>query len=213
MDDVLIYQKENGQSAVEVRLEKDTLWLSMAQVAALFGVNVPAVSKHIRNIYASGELDPSATVSKMETVRQEGRRQVRRAVDFYSLDAVISVGYRVNSTQATRFRIWANRVLKEYLVQGYALNNQRLQAQQEHIKQLECTLTLFQQEMIDQASPSEARGLVRVIADYARAFVLLNQFDSARLPTSDFTTVRYAIRRDEAEAGIAALKADLMAKR
>lgn len=213
MDEVLIYQNEAGQTAVEVRVEHDTLWLSMPQIADLFGVNIPAISKHIRNIYESGELDSSSTVSKKETVRLEGRRQVKRSLDFYNLDIVISVGYRVNSAQATHFRVWANRVLKDYLVQGYALNTQRLQTQQEQIKQLERTLTLFQQNLIDQASLPEARGLVRVIADYARTFVLLNQFDSERLPTTDFnTTISYEIRRDEAEAGIAALKADLMAR-
>ena len=98
-------------------------------------------------------------------------------------------------------------------MQGYALNTQRLQSQQEQIKQLERTLTLFQQNLIEQASLTEARGLAQVIADYTRTFVLLNQFDSERLPTTDFnTTIRYEIRRAEAEAGVAALKADLMAR-
>lgn len=213
MDEVLIYQKEDGQAAVEVRLEQDTLWLSMAQIADLFGVNPPAISKHIKKIYGGGELEPEATVSKMETVRHEGSRQVVRLVEFYNLDMVISVGYRVNSAQATQFRIWANRVLKDYLVQGYALNTQRLQAQQEHIKQLERTLTLFRENLIEQASLPEARGLVSVITGYARTFVLLNQFDSERLPLDDFaTTIRYEIQPDEAQAGIAALKADLIAK-
>lgn len=213
MNEVLIYKKEDGQAAVEVRLEQDTLWLSMAQIADLFGVNPPAISKHIKNIYGGGELEPEATVSKMETVRHEGSRQVVRLVEFYNLDMVISVGYRVNSAQATQFRIWANRVLKDYLVQGYALNTQRLQAQQEHIKQLERTLTLFRENLIEQASLPEARGLVSVITGYARTFVLLNQFDSERLPLDDFATaIRYEIQPDEAQAGIAALKADLIAK-
>jgi len=134
-------------------------------------------------------------------------------VKYYNLDAIISVGYRINSVEGTQFRIWANRVLKDYLVQGYALNTQRLQAQQEHIKQLERTLTLFQQNLIEQASLPEARGLVSVIAGYARTFVLLNQFDSERLPLGDFATaIRYEIQPAEAVAGIAALKANLMAQ-
>jgi len=210
MDNVLIYQKEDGQSAVEVRLEKDTLWLSLQQIADLFGRDKSVVSRHLKNIFATKELDMKSVVAKNATTAADGKTY---QVEFFNLDAIIAVGYRVNSMQGTRFRIWANRVLKEYLVQGYALNTQRLQAQQEQIKQLERTLALFQQDLIDQASPSEARGLVRVIADYARTFVLLNQFDSERLSTTDFSaTIRYAISRDEAEAGISALKADLMAR-
>ncbi len=131
----------------------------------------------------------------------------------YNLEVIISVGYRVRSQQGTQFRIWASRVLKDYLVQGYALNTQRLKAQQEHINQLERTLTLFQQNLIEQASLPEVRRLVNVIAGYARTFVLLNQFDSEQLPLGDFaTTIRYEIQPTEALAGIASLKTDLMAK-
>lgn len=210
MDEVLIYQNEAGQTAVEVRLEKDTLWLSLQQIADLFGRDKSVISRHLKKIFETKELDIKAVVAKNATTAADGKIY---QVEYFNLDAIISVGYRVNSVQGTRFRIWANRVLKDYLVLGYALNTQRLQAQQEQIKQLERTLVLFEQNLIDQASLPEARGLVRVITDYARAFVLLNQFDSERLPTTDFNiTITYEIRRDEAEAGIAALKADLMAR-
>ena len=173
MNEVLIYQKDDGQTAVEVRLEQDTLWMSQAQMAELFDKDSDTIGLHLRNIYESGELNEDATTEESSVVRQEGKRQVRRTICFYNLDAVISVGYRVNSLQGTRFRIWANRVLKEYLVQGYALNTQRLQAQQEHIKQLERTLTLFQQNLIEQASLPEARGLVSVINNFMPAFIVI----------------------------------------
>lgn len=213
MNEVLIYQKDDGQAAVEVRLEQDTLWLSQAQMAALFDKDSDTIGLHLRNIYEAGELDEGATTEDSSVVRQEGKRRVQRSIRFYNLDAVISVGYRVNSRKGTQFRIWANRVLKDYLMQGYALNRQRLEAQQENIKQLERTLTLFQQNLIEQASLPEARGLVSVIARYTRTFVLLNQFDSERLPLGDFaTTIHYEIQEDEALAGIAALKADLMGR-
>ena len=213
MNEVLIYQKEDGQAAVEVRLEQDTLWLSQAQMAALFDKDSDTIGLHLRNIYEAGELDEGATTEDSSVVRQEGKRPVQRSIRFYNLDAVISVGYRVNSRKGTQFRIWANRVLKDYLMQGYALNRQRLEAQQENIKQLERTLTLFQQNLIDQASLPEARGLVSVIAGYTRTFVLLNQFDSERLPLDDFAiTIHYEIQEDEALAGIAALKADLIGR-
>jgi len=206
----LIYQKEDGQSAVEVRLEQDTLWLSLQQIADLFNRDKSRVSRHLKNIFETGELDVNSVVAENATTAADGKTY---KVKYYNLDAIISVGYRINSVEGTQFRIWANRVLKDYLVQGYALNRQRLEVQQENIRQLERTLTLFQQNLIEQASLPEARGLVSVIAGYTRTFVLLNQFDSERLPLGDFaTTIRYEIRENEALAGITALKADLIGK-
>ena len=210
---IVIYQSTDGSAATEVRLAGETVWLSQKQMAALFDKNVRTINEHVINTFEAGELAREATIRNFRIVRQEGQRQVEREIEHYNLDLISSVGYRVKSKQGTQFRIWANRVLKDYLVQGYALNTQRLQAQQEHIKQLERTLTLFQQNLINQASLPEARGLVDVIAGYARTFVLLNQFDSERLPLGDFaTTIRYEVRPAEAIAGIAALKADLMAR-
>jgi len=210
MSAVLIYQKEDGQSAVEVRLEQDTLWLSLQQIADLFNRDKSRVSRHLKNIFETGELDVNSVVAENATTAADGKTY---KVKYYNLDAIISVGYRINSVEGTQFRIWANRVLKDYLVQGYALNRQRLEVQQENIRQLERTLTLFQQNLIEQASLPEARGLVSVIAGYTRTFVLLNQFDSERLPLGDFaTTIRYEIRENEALAGITALKADLIGK-
>ena len=210
---IVIYQSADGSIATEVKLEGETVWLSQKQMAELFDKDVRTINEHIINAFEEGELAREATIRNFRIVRQEGRRQVEREIEHYNLDVIISVGYRVKSKQGTQFRIWANRILKDYLVQGYALNTQRLQAQQEHVKQLERTLTLFQQNLIEQASLPEARGLVSVIAGYARTFVLLNQFDSERLPLGDFTTaIRYEIQPAEAVAGIAALKADLMAK-
>ena len=212
--EVLLYETPDRGVELQVRLEGDTLWLSQKQIATVFGTEVPAINKHIRNILNEAELTAEATVSKMEMVQTEGGRRVRRQVEVYNLDMILSVGYRVNSAQATRFRQWATARLKEHLVRGYTLNEERLRQQQDNIRQLEHTLTLLQQNLIDQAGLGEARGLVRVIADYARAFVLLNQFDSARLPLTDFTdTIHYEIRYDEARKAIALLKQDLMGKR
>jgi predicted nucleotidyltransferase len=113
MTDISIYQTSQGH--IEVRLEQDTVWLSQEQMAALFEVQKAAVSKHLKNIYASGELEREATVSKLESVRQAGQRTVSRQIEHFNLDAVISVGYRVNSTRATRFRQWATGLLLEAL--------------------------------------------------------------------------------------------------
>ena len=121
--EVLLYSDERGKEYVSVVFKDETFWLTQKAMAELFAVNVPAVSKHLQNIYEEGELERSSTVSKMETVQQEGERQVKRTVDHYNLDAIIAVGYRVNSKKATRFRQWATRTLKEYIQKGFVLND------------------------------------------------------------------------------------------
>lgn len=122
----LLYQTEDGSTRIEVRFAGETAWLTQKALAELFGVKVPAINKHLKNIFESGELDRSATVSKMEMVRSEGRRAVAREVEFYNLDAIIAVGYRVNSYQATQFRIWATKILREFMVKGFVLDDERL---------------------------------------------------------------------------------------
>ena len=122
----LLYTAPNGAIKVEVLLADETIWLTQKRMAELFGVGVPAVSKHLDNIYESGELQREATVSVLETVQQEGARQVTRKLEYFNLDSVISVGYRVNSAQATQFRIWATQLIKEYIIKGFAMDDERL---------------------------------------------------------------------------------------
>ena len=122
----LLYKAENEDVSVNALIKDETIWLTQKAMAELFGVDTPAISKHLSNIYADGELAQDATVSKMETVQQEGNRQVKRTQNFYNLDAIISVGYRVNSIRATHFRKWATGVLKEYMVKGFAMDDERL---------------------------------------------------------------------------------------
>ncbi len=124
--DFLLYTAPDGQVKVECVLHDETIWLTQKRIAELFEVGVPAISKHLDNIYADGELVREATVSILETVQQEGTRQVKRKVEFYNLDAIISVGYRVNSSKATQFRIWATQLLKEYITKGFAMDDERL---------------------------------------------------------------------------------------
>lgn len=124
--EILFYRTANGDVRVEILLYQENLWLTQAKMAELFDVQKAAISKHLKNIFEEGELDKNATVSKMETVQNEGGRMVRRTPEFYNLDAIIAVGYRVNSKKATMFRIWANRVLKEYIIKGYVMDDERL---------------------------------------------------------------------------------------
>ena len=122
----VLYTDDNGEIKVEVFLQDETLWLTQKAMAELFGVGVPAVAKHLANIYESGELEQDATVSILEIVQEEGKRTVKRKLTFYNLDAIIAVGYRVNSKKATQFRIWATKVLKEYIIKGFVLDDERL---------------------------------------------------------------------------------------
>ena len=122
----LIYNVPTEDVTVNAIIKDETIWLTQKAMAELFGVEVPAISKHLANIFEEGELSVDSTVSKMEIVQQEGSRNVKRKVDFYNLDAIISVGYRVNSGRATQFRIWATKVLKEYMTKGFALDDERL---------------------------------------------------------------------------------------
>ncbi len=118
----IIYKNEDGNVNVDVILKDETIWITQKGMAELFSVNVPAVSKHLENIFADQELIKEATVSKMEIVRTEGSRTVKRNLEFYNLDAIIAVGYRVNSKKATQFRIWATNVLKDYMLKGFVID-------------------------------------------------------------------------------------------
>ena len=126
LTDFLLYSAPDGQVKVECILHNETIWLPQKRIAELFGVGVPAISKHLENIFTDGELVREATISILETVQQEGTRQVKRKLEFYNLDAIISVGYRVNSSKATQFRIWATQLLKEYIIKGFAIDDDRL---------------------------------------------------------------------------------------
>jgi hypothetical protein len=122
----LLYTAPDGAVKVEVFFKDETVWLTQKALAELFGVKVPAINKHLKNIFESGELMREATVSKMEMVRAEGGREVTREMEFYNLDAIIAVGYRVNSYQATQFRIWATKTLREFIIKGFVLDDERL---------------------------------------------------------------------------------------
>lgn len=183
--EIIIYQTADGETCLDVRMENDSVWLTQAQIAQLFGTEIPAISKHIRNIFQSGELEREATVSKMEIVRQEGERTVKRRLDTYNLDMILSVGYRVNSKNATQFRIWANKVLKEYLIKGYAVNSQ---AKIEQLEELKQTVRLLSNVLATKdITRSEAVGLLRVITDYTYGLDTLDRYDYQQLEVSDTT--------------------------
>lgn len=126
LTEFLLYKSENGEIKVDVLLQNENIWMSQKKIAELFDVNTPAISKHLNNIYEEEELEKRATISILETVQLEGNRKVKRKVEYYNLDAIIAVGYRVNSKRATQFRIWANKIIKEFIIKGYTMDVERL---------------------------------------------------------------------------------------
>jgi hypothetical protein len=123
---IIFYATPRGDVKVEVLFEEETFWLSQKRIADLFSVDVRTINEHLQNIYATGELQKDSTIRKFQIVQKEGSREVARNVDFYRLEVIIAVGYRVNSTQATQFRIWATNTLKEFIIKGFVLDDERL---------------------------------------------------------------------------------------
>src|ERR1700754_992032 len=181
-DKVIIYQTPDGQTSIDVALDRDTVWLDQYQLSELFQTDRSSITKHIKNIYKSNELDEAATCAKIAQVQKEGKREITRQITRYNLDVIISVGYRVNSIKGTQFRIWANKVLKEYLVKGYALNEKRLKDQSQQYDALKATVRLLGN--VAGAKPlntDEANGLLKVITDYTYALDILDKYDHRNL--------------------------------
>ena len=157
-NDLILYQSDDGALRINARLEEETVWLTQAVLAELFGVAPQNITMHLQNIFSEGELDEAATCKDFLQVRQEGNRQVSRKLKHYNLDAIIAVGYRVNSKRATQFRIWATQILKEYIIKGFALNDERLKngrnpdyfdELQERIREIRLSERMFYQKIKD----------------------------------------------------------------
>ena len=177
---IVIYQSEDGQTQIDVRLENETVWLTQAQMAELFQKTPQNITMHIRNAYNEGELDRQATCKEFLQVQTEGKRQVTRIQKFYDLDVIISVGYRVKSKRGTAFRIWARKILKDFLIKGYAVNENLRREQIGELRQLVGTLgrTIQGQPMI---TTDESQALFDVVTDYAYALDTLDNYDYERL--------------------------------
>ena len=177
-DKIIIYQSEDGKTQLDVKLEKETVWLTQKQIAELFGTKRPAISKHLKNIYTSEELTEESTCSILEHMGNDGRQSYN--TKYYNLDAILSVGYRVNSKNATRFRQWANSVLKQYLVKGYAINEDIRKHQIAELRQLIQVLgrTIQQQPA---KTTDESNVLFDVVVDYTYALDTLDNYDYQRL--------------------------------
>jgi death-on-curing family protein len=208
MNEIEIYESGDAEIEIRVKFTNETVWLSQKQIAELFGRDSDTIGLHLKNIYFETELDEKTTTEDFSVVQIEGKRQITRRIKFYNLDAIISVGYRVNSKRGTQFRQWATQRLKDYLVQGYAINNKRLE-------QLQKVVEVIQQTgQSDDFILSEAKGLLDVLSHYTHSFILLNQYDSNSLLVDKLNdNISYEIQYEEAITAIAELKKQLMQKK
>jgi prophage maintenance system killer protein len=208
--EVVLYEAPDGEVQVEVRLDRETVWLSLDQMAKLFRRNKSVISRHLRNIFISKELNRKSTVAKNATVQKEGGRQVVREIEYFNLDAILSVGYRVSSKQGTQFRIWATRTLRDHLLRGYTLNEKRLR--EKGLGEIEQAVGLLTRTLTQNAFVTdEGRAVLEVVQQYTRAWRLLLEYDEGRLAESPLHPVKPAasLSLEEAKAVIARLRETL----
>ena len=178
-----IYQLEDGKTEINVQLDNETVWLNLSQMVDLFERDKSVISRHINNVFKEKELNRNSVVAKNATTATDDKIY---QVDYYNLDVIISVGYRIKSRRATQFRIWANKILKEYLIKGYSLNEKRLEQKTEQLKELKDSVKLLGQVLNYKAlTNDESIGLLKIISDYAYALDILDRYDYQSLEIKD----------------------------
>ena len=204
INDIIIYQSPDGTSSLDVRLDHETVWLNQAQMVSLFNRDQSVISRHLRNVFSEGELDEKSNMQKMHFANSD------KPVALYNLDVIISVGYRVKSQQGTRFRQWATRILRDHIVKGYTLNEQRFREQAEKLAEMRQSVELLARTLASQELVSDTgKDVLRVITDYAYALALLDRYDHGTLAIEE--TTRQALRvidYDEAIGIVASMKGE-----
>ena len=202
---ITIFCSQDGQVELNVKLDNDTVWLTLDQMADLFQKNKSTISRHIKNVFEEGELEANSTVAFFATVQKEGERTVERNIAYYNLDVIISVGYRVHSQRGVQFRQWANSVLKQYLVKGYAVDRRRL----DHYDELKDVVRLMSRAIAlqEDVSAGEYGGLFRVVTDYVYALDTLDRYDYQSLQVGNTTKAEpFRATYENAMEAIRALK-------
>ena len=209
---VIVYEPPDGEVQVDVRFDQESVWLTQRQMAKVFRISTDNVSLHLKNLYAAGELDEAATTEDFSVVRSEGQRKVRREIRHYNLEVIISIGYRVNSKRAVRFRQWATRTLREHLASGYTLNERRLA--ERGLDEARQALELLTRTLRNQALADETgRAVLHIITAYAETWRLLLEYDEDRLTTpASAKPATSALDLDRVRTAIDALRCDLIKK-
>lgn len=211
--EIVVYQAPDGEVRVDVRLERETVWLSQRQMAEIFGTSTDNVGLHLKNVFGEGELDEAATTEDYSVVQTEGRRQVRRRVRHYNLDAIISVGYRVSSRRGTQFRIWATRTLRDHLLRGYTLNERRLA--ERGLGEVEQAVGLLARTLTAHALVTdEGQAVLDVVRRYTRSWRLLLEYDEQRLgerPSQPMVPAA-SLTMEDARAAMARLRGEVASR-
>ena len=197
-NDVVIYKDGELEIEVQINSEEDTVWLTLNQIAELFEREKSSISRHISNIYKNGELDRSSTVAKIATVQNEGGRNIERSLDYYSLDLILSVGYRVNSKRGIAFRRWASSILKDYMLKGYVVNEKRLESLNKTVE--------IQSRIIASALELESEDVYKVVREYTRALDLLDDYDHQSLNRPEGNNTLYRLSYEECRRLIDSMK-------
>ncbi len=206
--ELVIYQAKNGAIELKVDKTKETIWANLNQIAELFGVQKAAISKHVKNIYQTGELSEKATVSKMETVQKEGKREIVRNIEMYNLDMIIAVGYRVNSRNATQFRIWATKVLREFLTKGYTINRKQIGKNYEAFMKSVADI----QNLLPEHVTLDPKAILDLVKEFSATWVSLDAYDKEKLTSIGTTKKSIKLTGDELTSAIVDFKNELLKK-
>jgi death-on-curing family protein len=209
--EIIIYKSKEGPK-LEVRLEEETVWLNQKQMALLFDKGVPTINEHIKNIYKEGELQENSTIRKFRIVQKEGKREVERDVDFYNLDVIISVGYRVKSLRGTQFRIWATKTLKDHLIKGYTINEKRLLQAQNKLKELQGAISFLQEKSKHELFVGQEYEILNLLSNYAKTLTLLEQYDKEKIILKNKGRGKFILNLDEVQDIIKNIKKELLNK-
>jgi prophage maintenance system killer protein len=205
---IIIYKSKEGPK-LEVRLQEDTVWLTQKQMALLFEKGIPTINEHIKNIFKEGELQENSVIRKSRITVSDGKNY---ETNFYNLDVIISVGYRVKSQRGTQFRIWATKTLKEHLVKGYTLNKKRLLQYQNSFQDLQETIAMLQEKTKQKLLAGQEQGILNLLSSYSKTLTLLEQYDNEKLILAKKTKGKYVVQYDEVRILIDEIKKDLIVK-
>ena len=204
--EIVIYKTPQGPQ-LDVKLKRQSVWLTQTQIAYLFNIERSVITKHANNIFKDKELTEKRNVQKMHIPHSD------KPVKFYSLDLILSVGYRVNSQQATQFRIWATKTLKQHLIKGYTINKKRLLKKSEELKQLQKTITFLQEKSQHRLLTGQAKGILDLLTDYSKSLTLLEQYDKQRFPLIKGKGAKFILEYQQAQIVISQLKSQLQGKK
>jgi len=209
--EIVIYKSKDGPK-LDVRFEEETVWLTQKQMALLFDKGIPTINEHIKNVYKEGELEEESTIRKFRIVQDEGGRRVERDIDFYNLDVIISVGYRVKSLRGTQFRIWATKTLKEHLVKGYTINEKRLLQARDQLQELQGAISFLQEKSRHQLLAGQEQEIFNLLANYSKTLSILERYDKEKLSIIKNTKCRFFLKYEDAINVIGKIKKELISK-